>query len=426
MAQQQMSKSQGSGMSMHQGGHLYMQTNEVRNCIIRYSRAASGEITEVERVPTGGAGSGTFKPISGQESAPNSFEGAASVILTPDRKLLFATNGGDNSVSSFHVGEDGRLALVDVKPTGNPVEGRSGTAKSLAYSPSSGTLYVLHSFGRDHLRLMSVDKEGKLTTRPERHTVNTHDKPNRVPTMVVLSPDEKLVFVGTTFDEPIVSTGLYPDGSPMLWVQRGGGALHSIASNAPDPDGLIVFPRSEDGTLGTARFYDAGGASPFYIAFLHERPKSFVIGYAVSDGVSMGTIGEDGKVNIGPVVKIDTSAGVPSELCWLAVSPDDRTVFATCFGYSNISSYRINGGGLEIARDPACPKVPGDGTARGLNGTVISGPADSWITPDGAYLYQIYGNAQKLVGYAVQPDGSLKEITTAKIPYNSPQGLAGI
>jgi hypothetical protein len=116
---------------------------------------------------------------------------------------------------------------VDVKPTGNPVEGRSGTAKSLAYAPARGTLYVLHSFGPDHLRLMSVDKHGKLTTRPERYTVNTHDKPNRVPTMVALSPDEKSVFVGTTFDEPIVSTGLYPDGSPILWVQRAGGALHS-------------------------------------------------------------------------------------------------------------------------------------------------------------------------------------------------------
>jgi hypothetical protein len=100
-------------------------------------------------------------------------------------------------------------------------------------------------------------------------------------------------------------------------------------------------------------------------------------------------------------------------------------VFATCFGYSNISSYHINGGSLKIACDPACPKVPGDGTARGLNGTVISGPADSWITPDGAYLYQIYGNASKLVGYATETDGSLNEITSAAIPYNSSQGLAG-
>src|ERR687892_130035 len=110
---------------------LYMQTNETRNAIIHYSRSANGMITEVERIYTGGAGSGEFKPISGQESAPNAFEGAGSVILTPDRRFLFTTNGGDNSVSSFGVGEDGRLTLLDVKPTGNPVTGRSGTAKSL-------------------------------------------------------------------------------------------------------------------------------------------------------------------------------------------------------------------------------------------------------------------------------------------------------
>jgi len=414
-------------MSMAKGkpGHLYIQTNEIENAIIHYERSATGALTEVERIGTRGAGSGEFKPISGQESAPNAFEGAGSIIFSPDRRFLFTTNGGDNSVSSFRVNEDGRLTLLDVKPTGNPVEGKSGTAKSLAFAPSTRTLFVLHSFGPDHLRLMSVDAAGKLTARPERYTVNTYSKRNRVATMVVVSPKEELVLVGTTFDEPIALTGLYPDGSPILWVQRAGGALHSIASNAPDPDGLAAFPLQKDGSLGTAKFYDAKGGSPFYIAFLNKRPDTFIVGYAVGDGCSMCTIEKDGTVSIGELVKIDTSAGVPTELCWLAVSPDDRTVYATNFGYSNICSYRINGHGLEIARDPACPKVPGDGTARGLNGTVTSGPADSWITSDGAYLYQIYGNAAKLVGYATQPDGSLTEITSVKIPYNSPQGLAG-
>ena len=169
---------------MHPGGHLYMQTNEVRNCIIHYFRAPDGTITEVERVFTGGAGSGVFKPVSGQASAPNAFEGAYSVILTPDRRFLFTTNGGDNSVSSFAVGVDGKLTLLDAKRTGNIVDGRSGTAKALAYSPSHRTLFVLHAFG-DHLRLMSVDDEGKLTARPERYTVNTTDKPHRVATMAV-------------------------------------------------------------------------------------------------------------------------------------------------------------------------------------------------------------------------------------------------
>src|SRR5258708_21964032 len=145
-----------------------MEIRGVKNEFGKPQRAANGTPTEVERVAPGGAGSGTCKPISGQESAPNSFEGAGSVILPPDRKFLFATNGGDNSVSSFAVGDQGRLKLIDTKPTGNAVEGKSGTAKSLAYSPSKDMLYVVHSFGPDHIRLMSVSGHGQLTPRIER------------------------------------------------------------------------------------------------------------------------------------------------------------------------------------------------------------------------------------------------------------------
>jgi 6-phosphogluconolactonase (cycloisomerase 2 family) len=428
MSREMGSKETGSremGMSNQRDGHLYMQTNEIRNAVVHYRWSASGMLTEVERVPTGGHGSGTFKPISGQESAPNAFEGAGSVIVTPDRRFLFTTNGGDNSVSSFSLDKEGRLTSLDVEPTGNAVEGKSGTAKSLAYAPLKGILYVLHSFGPDHVRLMSVDGDGKLTARRERYTANTKDKTDRVPTMAVLSPDGKFLLVGTTFDRPIAHIGTYPDGSPILWVRQPDGKFQSIASNAPDPDGLVVFPVRDDGTLGAAQFHDAKGGSPFFLAFLNGRTDAFVIGYAVGDACAMATIDGEGMIDVGPLVKIDTSPGLPSELCWLSVSPDNRLVFATNFGYSYISSYRIHGAGLSIAKDPACPKVPGDGTARGLNSTVTSGPSDSWITPDGAYLYQIYGNASKLVGYATQPDGSLNEITSVTIPYNSPQGLAG-
>jgi len=392
------------------GGHLYMQTNETRNAIIHYHRSANGAITEVERVATGGAGSGVFRPIY-EANGPNAFEGAGSVILTSDRRFLFATNGGDNSVSSFSVGKDGRLTLVDVKPTGNAVNGKSGTAKSLAYYPSKGTLYVLHSFGPDHVRLMSVDGKGKLTPRPERYSVNTQNKTDRVSTMGALSPDQKFLLVDINFDE---RPSTNPDGT-----------LKVALANERDHDGLVVFPVGSDGTLGAPSFHDAGGPAPFYIAFLHGRPNTFINGIAAGNGVVMSNIDADGRISISPLVPIDTSAGKPSELCWLAISPDDRSVFATNFGYSSLSSYHIDGTTVSIAKDPACPRVPGDGTFKAINGTVSSGPSDNWITPDGAYIYQIYGNASKLVGYATQPDGSLKEITNVKISYNSPEGLAG-
>jgi len=237
---------------MRHDGHLYLQTNETHNAVIHYPWSANGTITEVERVATGGAGSGILKPISGQESAPNAFEDAGSVILSPGHRWLFATNGGDNSVSCFGV--------------------------------------------------------------------------------------------------------------------------------------------SEDGTLGTPTFRDGGGGSPFFSAFLHNtafphnRPDTFVIGYAVSDGVGLGHIDEDGNIAINP--------------------------------------FHLDVEDLTLAKDSACPKVRGDGTFRALCGDVSSGPSDNWVTPDGAQLYQIYGNASKLVDYAVQPEGALKEITRARIPYNSPEGWA--
>src|ERR1700746_316882 len=421
----QMGMSKEMGMN-GRGGHLYMQTNEVKNAIIHYHRSANGTLTEVERVATGGAGSGTYKPISGQESAPNAFEGAASVILSPDRKFLFATNGGDNSVSSFAVGAQGRITLIDTKPTGNAVEGKSGTAKSLAYSPSKDMLYVVHSFGPDHVRLMSVSSDGKLTPRAEKYTCNPPDKPHRVPTMGVLSPDEKFLVVGTTFDLPIAISGTYPDGSPILWVPGPNGTPVSVASNAPDPDGIVIHRVNDDGTLSEGSFQDGGGGSPFYIAFLHNRPDTFIIGYAVGDGVALGRIDEDGRIGVGKVVPIDTRRGAAAELCWLSLSPDDRRLYATVFGYSDITTFDIDDGlEIRVAKDPACPEVEGDGTFRGLCGDISSGPSDSWISPDGEYLYQIYGNASKLVGYATKPDGSLEEVTSVAIPYNSPEGLAG-
>jgi hypothetical protein len=400
-------------------GCLYMQTNESRNRVIHYLRSQDGTLTEVERHPTGGAGAGPFNYRADPRAIV--IDGASGVILTPDRRFLFAVNSRDNSVSSFAVGEKGELALLDVKRTGNVVAGMSGTAKSLAYSPSSRTLYVLHFAGPDHIRPMAVDSDGMLTARPERYMAVPRDKPGRVTTMLTLSPDERFLLVGCSLDELPAAN---PDGSPILWVQRDG-KPHAIFANAPDPDGLAVFPVDEQGALGEPMFQDAGASSPWCPLFLNHHPDRFVIGFATADGLSLATIGSDGKVATGPVVQADTSIGRGSALCWMTITPDDCFVFATMTGYSYITSWRLDGNALSIAKDPACPKVPGDGTFRALGGIVGAGPNDMWMTPDGAYLYQIYPNASKLIGYAVQPDGGLVEVAAADIPHNSPHSLAG-
>src|SRR5258708_11318648 len=117
----------------------------------------------------------------------------------------------------------------------------------------------------------------------ERYTANTLWKAHRVPTMGVLSRDEKFFLVGTTFDVPIAISGTYPDGSPILWVPGPNGKPTFVASNAPDPDGIVIFRVNANGTLSDPSFQDGRGGSPFYIAFLRHPPATLIIVLPVCD-----------------------------------------------------------------------------------------------------------------------------------------------
>ena len=107
------------------------------------------------------------------------------------------------------------------------------------------------------------------------------------------------------------------------------------------------------------------------------------------------------------------------------LSSDNRMVLATNFGFNNVSSFTLKDGKLTIAKDPACPPVPGDGKFRSVNNLVSSGPNDSWLAPEDKTFYQLYPNASVLVAYRVSADAGLTEIHRVPIPYTSPQGMAG-
>jgi hypothetical protein len=120
-----------------QGGHLYMQTNETRNAVIHYLWSASGTITEAERIPTGGSGSGAFSPIY-QINRPNDFEGEGSVILTPDQRFLLTTNAGDpdNAHRHVHVTDAQPRQLRDPRPAIKQHAGRR-PRRAAGQTPSS-------------------------------------------------------------------------------------------------------------------------------------------------------------------------------------------------------------------------------------------------------------------------------------------------
>ena len=64
----------------------------------------------------------------------------------------------------------------------------------------------------------------------------------------------------------------------------------------------------------------------------------------------------------------------------------------------------------------------GDGTFKGLAGVPSSGAGDNAVA--GGFLFQLYANASKLVGYKIGNDGRLTKVSEVPVPHNSTQGLA--
>ncbi|KRG70706.1 hypothetical protein ABB29_06345 [Pseudoxanthomonas dokdonensis] len=383
--------------------HLYTQTNETDNSIIHYGRMADGTLTEMDRVATGGKGTNGFKPATGEESAPDTLLSAYAVTMSRDHRWLFNVNAGDQSVSAFKVGADGHLSLTDTEATGE-----KAPPSSVAFDDKTQTLYVMHTLGPNHIRSFKL-QDGNLVANEKSYTLNYDKFDNRVATSIVVSPDGRFLLADVLFNAPPAAG---PDGPKLT------------PSNAGNPDGLVVFPITSDGSLGDPVLNDAGAPTPFSLAFLRGSNTQFVNTFAAGNGAVLSTLAADGTVSNGPLATVDLSLAPngPSESCWVSISPDNSHAFVTNFGLGNLTSFSISGDTLTSANG-SLGLVEGDGKFMAFAGIPTSGPNDSWASEDG-FLYQLYPNASTLIAYRIEGK-DLAEVGRYPIPYNSPSGLAG-
>ena len=86
-----------------------------------------------------------------------------------------------------------------------------------------------------------------------------------------------------------------------------------------------------------------------------------------------------------------------SEVCWVALTKDERFAYVTNFGDGTVSCYEITADGSLKLHDPVA----------GSTGQSQKGLRDEAISGDGRYLYAIDADAQKLFGWAVGQGGHL-------------------
>src|SRR5690242_4446313 len=310
---------------------VYVQTNDATgNEVIAFSRAEDGALAPLGRYPTGGRGTGSPHLAS-----------AGSVVLSDDSRWLLVVNAGSDELSLFAVHPEG-LRLAD--------RAGPGGSKPTSVAVSGTLVYVLNNGTPSISGLRLADR--KLTTLPD--STRPLSSADADPAQVLFTTNGRVLIVTERGRDTISSYLIDESGYAQdpATIKSSGQTPYGFGLTA---DGSLIVSEAFGGTTGAA------AASSYAVAGTGELTM-------VSGSVS------------------DTR----SEVCWVALSKDDRFAFVTNFGDGTVSSYEITADRSLRLRDPVAASA-GQGE-KGIRDEAISG--------DGRYLYAIHADAQKLFGWA--------------------------
>ena len=390
------------------GGHrnttptaLYTASNNpAGNTVIVYSRNANGTITQTGSVSTGGTGV-AMEPPFGFPIVDSS----GSLNLTPDGRLLFVVNAGDNSISSFRITSSGPQLVSHVP---------SGGILPISLTSHGNELYTVNEES-SNIAGWWFSPSGQLTPIPG----STQSLSTAFPTTVA------------------AQIGFSPDGSQLVVTERG----------LPAPNGVIdTFGVNWHGVAGPAVGHLAPTPNPFGFAF--DGPKNLLVsdagfvetpsGSAANPGGSPPNpvdpaqfFGSTDSFSLHPSGTLVFKGSFPSggrAACWVVISKDGRYAFVTntlggpagsaagaTTGNLGVSTYSISPHGrlTLVAQTNAGPGFPGDEA----------------ISSDGRYLYVLDPSIilpfeSHIDVYQIGAGGNLTHIEAT--PNELPNGVSGL
>ena len=296
------------------------------------------------------APSGRYE-TGGKGSGKPHLPSQSSLSLSADASRLFVTNAGSNELSVFAINEKG-LELEACIPSG----GESPTSIAV-----HGELaYVLNAGGTPNITGFTIDEDGVAplegSTRP-------------------LSADSA---------DP-AQIAFAPDGKTLVVTERG---TDSISTYAVGEDGLAEGPHTIASSGATPYGFDfAAGTLVVTEAFGGDVGAAAASSYRLGDEPTLHTV--SGSVR-----------NTRSEVCWAVASKEGRFVYVTNFGDGTISRYvLLADGSLEL--DDAVAATTVEGT---------KGVRDEALSADGRFLYALDADAQRVLGWALEDDGSLTPV----------------
>jgi 6-phosphogluconolactonase (cycloisomerase 2 family) len=283
-------------------GMVFTSSNSLEgNDLIAYARHSNGQLKFVERIFTGGKGTGAGLGSQG------------AVTLSGDGKFAFVVNALSHTLSTFEIHkEDIRLASVT----------DSGGLTPISVTEHNGLVYVLNAGGDGNVAGFLND-DGQLRSLPD--GVRSLSK------------------AGGTAPAQV---GFDHDGDVLVVTEKGTNLLTSYGVN-------------RDGSLTSPTATPSSGATPFGFAF-DRRDHLFVSeafgGVAKASAVSSYRLAE--RPSATPIVVSASVRTTQTAACWVAVTPNGRYVYATNTGSSSVTSYTIERSGKIGLLAAAAGKTP--------------------------------------------------------------------
>lgn len=386
---------------------LYVATNnpDDNQEIMAFRRNTNGTVTALSlpsnpfgRFNTGGKGIPNPMEVLGPEDLD------FALASSEDKKFIFASNGGSNTISAFRVQGDGTLTPV----IGSPFA--SGGIDPAGLYVSGNKLYVINkndniSYPNEenpNYRTFSISADGYLTPVPDA-VVQT--APHASPANIILAPSRKVAF-GADFLAVLNKTP--QKGSLRSFTVDAAGRLTPVPGTP--------LPVEGDGALGL---------------WVHPTQNVLYVGLPVVKKVAVYTFdGNTGQLTLSTTLPAGAAA------CWIRVNRAGTRMYVLNSAESTISVYDTGG-------NPAMPslvekyvmKKPGPIFYNEGGANTSSEPFVEEFSPDEKYLYVVnqHVNPDHTINYnylhtlVIGAEGKLSEPTE---PYEfnvgahyRPQGL---
>ena len=426
-------------------GAVFVGTNDLdNNTVAAFARGADGTLTPIGEFETGGQGSTDFDGGEGLDPLIS----ADSLVVTEDEQFLLTVNAGSNEVVSFRINDDFSLTRISVVD--------SGGVGPNSVAVDNGYVFV-SNIDRDGLALgeagttrgepndegnvvgFSLGADGTLTP-----TGFSADLDNR-PANIDFSTDGDRIIVSSITSGSAALPGSNAEASVYSFDVLRSGRLQLADTGTPTLRGnsegrnlpsaidfdITVQNGREFVVVTEAREFNSEGAPPALPALQAGSVTVYELG---ADSSLTITEGDFAFTDGDPAARNSFGAdGQQLTACWIDFG---HGAGADIFYVSNainasISSVRLlDDGSLEVIETIAAQGVSGfangDTDGPGVFGTT-DGFIDLDVSPDGEYLYQLFGLSGSVGVYELDGAGGLELIQEVSgLPEVDTQGIVAI